>query len=160
MNVLRVRFVVLVSVRGRRTNQEEAWTMTMRWLAAAGVLLSGLVHLWLWFDGFRDIEWIGPLFLLNAVAGVVIAVLVVAWRSWVSAFLAAGFGASTLGAFLLSATVGLFGVQEVLIGTWQVVAGVAEIVAVVAGLAVLVSEWGGSAREPQDRLAPRGADLD
>lgn len=134
--------------------------MTMRWMAAAGVLLSGLVHLWLWFDGFRDIAWIGPLFMLNAVAGVLIAVLVVWWRSWFSAFLAAGFGASTLGAFLLSATVGLFGVQEVLVGTWQVVAGVAEIVAVLAGVAVMVQELrSSSARQSQDRFAARRADL-
>lgn len=134
--------------------------MTMRWMAAAGVLLSGLVHLWLWFDGFRDIDWIGPLFMLNAVAGVLIAVLVVWWRSWFSAFLAAGFGAATLGAFLLSTTVGLFGVQEVLFGRWQIVAGVAEIVAVVAGGLVLVRELRpASAGKSQDRVTARRANL-
>lgn len=134
--------------------------MTMRWMAAAGVLLSGLVHLWLWFDGFRDIDWIGPMFMLNAVAGVLIAVLVVWWRSWFSAFLAAGFGAATLGAFLLSTTVGLFGVQEVLFGKWQIVAGVAEIVAVVAGGLVLVRELRpASAGKSQDRVTARRANL-
>lgn len=134
--------------------------MTMRWMAAAGVLLSGLVHLWLWFDGFRDIDWIGPLFMLNAVAGVLIAVLVVWWRSWFSAFLAAGFGAATLGAFLLSTTVGLFGVQEILFGRWQIVAGVAEIVAVVAGGLVLVRELRpASAGKSQDRFTVRRANL-
>ena len=50
--------------------------------------------------------------MFNAVAGLVIAVLLLIWRHWVPGFLAAGFGASTLGAFILSATVGLFGVQE------------------------------------------------
>lgn len=134
--------------------------MTMRWMAAAGVLLSGLVHLWLWFDGFRDIDWIGPLFMLNAVAGVLIAVLVVWWRSWFSAFLAAGFGAATLGAFLLSTTVGLFGVQEILLGRWQIVAGVAEIVAIVAGGLVLVRELRPtSAGKSQDRFTARRANL-
>lgn len=134
--------------------------MTMRWMAAAGVLLSGLVHLWLWFDGFRDIDWIGPLFMVNAVAGVLIAVLVVLWRSWFSAFLAAGFGAATLGAFLLSTTVGLFGVQEIFLGRWQIVAGVAEIVAVVAGGLVLVRElWPASAGKPEDRFTARRANL-
>ena len=29
--------------------------MRMRMLAAAGVLVSGAVHLWLWFDGYRTI---------------------------------------------------------------------------------------------------------
>jgi hypothetical protein len=134
--------------------------MTMRWLAAAGVFVSAVVHLWLWFDGFRDIAWIGPLFLLNAVAGTAVAVLVVWWRSWLSALLAVGFGAATLAAFLLSATVGLLGVQEVFWGTSQVVAGVAEIVAVVAGVAVILQErTTGSSVETQHRFAARRPDL-
>jgi hypothetical protein len=136
--------------------------MTMRWTAAVAVLVAGLVHLWLWFDGFRAISVIGPLFMLNAVAGVVIAALVLLWRSWIPPLLAVGFGASTLAAFLVSATVGLFGVQEILLGTWQVVAGVAEIVAVVAGAAILLRERSGrrSARQPQDGFAVRRTDLD
>lgn len=134
----------------------------MRWMTAAGVLVAGAVHLWLWFDGFRDIAWIGPLFMLNAIAGVVIAVLVVWWRSWVPALLAVGFGASTLIAFLLSATVGLLGVHEIFWGTSQVVAAVAEIVSVVGGLVLLRRNWGGgrSALQAQHRVATRRTDLD
>lgn len=137
--------------------------MTMRWTAAVAVLVSGLVHLWLWwYDGFRDIPWIGPLFLLNFVAGAVIAVLLVVWRSWLPPLVAVGFGASTLGCFLLSATVGFLGVHEVLVGTWQVTAGIAEIVAVVAGVAILLREWSarGSTGEAQDRIALRRTHLD
>lgn len=137
--------------------------MTMRWTAAVAVLVSGLVHLWLWwYQGFRDIPWIGPLFLLNAVAGAGIALLLVLWRSWLPPLLAVGFGASTLGCFLLSATVGFLGLHEVLLGTWQITAGVAEIVAVVAGAAVLLSERSarGSGAQPQDRLAARRTNLD
>lgn len=137
--------------------------MATRWVAAAGVLVSGLAHLWLWwFEGFRTIPWIGPLFLLNAVAGVVIAALLVGWRSWVPAFLGAGFGLSTLAAFVMSATVGLLGLHEVLLGTPQIVCAIAEVVAIVAGLALLVREWprSRSAREPQDGFAARRPDLD
>ena len=114
--------------------------MVARILTALGVLVSGAAHLWLWYDGFRDISVIGPLFLLNAVAGAVIAVAVLAWRHWVPLLLAVGFGASTLGAFVVSATVGLFGINEVFWGFWQVVAGLAEILAVVAGCAALWRE--------------------
>jgi len=46
------------------------------------VLVSAAVHLYLWLDGFRDLSIIGPAFLLNAVGGAVIAVLLVTWRSW------------------------------------------------------------------------------
>ena len=79
---------------------------------AIAALVSGGVHLRLWFDGFRQLDVIGPAFLLNAVAGGVIAVLLLLWRSWVPLFLAVGLGASVLLAFTISTTpMGLFGVH-------------------------------------------------
>ena len=84
----------------------------MRMLAAAAVLVSAAVHLYLWFDVFRHTDVVGPAFMLNAVGGTVIAILLVTWRHWVPLVLAVGFGASTLGAFLIAVTVGLFGVHE------------------------------------------------
>lgn len=108
-------------------------TMAVRGLAAVVVLVSAAVHLYLWFDGMRDADVVGPAFLLNAVGGAGIAVLLVVWRHWVPAFLAVGFGLSTLAAFVISATVGLFGVEEDWTG-WAVWASaVSEVVAVVAG---------------------------
>lgn len=114
--------------------------MLLRTLTAVAVLVSGAVHLLLWFDGFRDIDVIGPLFLLNAVASVVIAGAVMLWRHWLPLLAAVGFGASTLGAFILSTTVGFFGVREMWQGTEVITAAVAEAVAVVAGVAALVVE--------------------
>jgi hypothetical protein len=128
----------------------------MRILAAAGVLVSAAVHLLLWFDGFREIDVIGPAFMLNAVAGVAIAVLLVLWRHWVPLLLAIGFGASTLGAFVISATVGLFGVHEVWTGTAVLTAAVSEVVAIVAGAVALLREYPvGSPGQPQHRFALR-----
>ena len=72
--------------------------------------VSAAVHLYLWFDGVRN-QSVGPMFLVNVVAGVVIAVMLVRWRHWLPAFLTLGFGAATLGAFIISATVGLLGVH-------------------------------------------------
>lgn len=130
--------------------------MRMRILAAAGVLVSAAVHLLLWFDGFRDIDVIGPAFMLNAVAGVAIAVLLVLWRHWVPLLLTIGFGASTLGAFVISATVGLFGVHEVWTGTAVLTAAVSEVVAIVAGAVALLREYPvGSPGQPQHRFALR-----
>lgn len=112
----------------------------MRLLAAAAVLVSAAVHLYLWFDGMRSVDVVGPAFLLNAVAGAVIALLLLVWRHWVPPLLALGFGLSTLAAFVTAATVGLFGVQEGWTG-WAVwTAAVAEIVAIVAGAAILLRE--------------------
>jgi hypothetical protein len=112
--------------------------MLMRTVTALAVLVSAAVHLRLWFDGFRDLHVIGPAFMLNAVAGLVIAVLLLVWRHWVPAFLAVGFGASTLGAFVISATVGLFGVHEVWSGGWVLTAAAAEVLAVIVGGIVLL----------------------
>lgn len=114
--------------------------MTVRMVAAAAVLVSAAVHLYLWLDGYREVDVIGPAFLLNAVGGAVIAVLLVAWRHWVPPLLALGFGLSTLGAFVVSATVGLFGVHERWVG-WPVwTAAVSEAVAIVAGALLLARD--------------------
>jgi hypothetical protein len=114
--------------------------MTMRMLAAAAVLVSAVVHLYLWFDGMRDADVVGPAFMLNAIGGAVIAVLLVTWRHWIPPFLALGFGVSTLTGFLIAATVGLFGVQESWTG-WAVwTAAAAEVVAIVTGALLLLRD--------------------
>jgi hypothetical protein len=114
--------------------------MGMRMVAAAAVLVSAAVHLYLWLDGARTDDFLGPAFMLNAVSGVAIAALLLAWRHWVPAFLAVGFGLSTLGAFVLAATVGLFGVTESWTG-WAVwTAAASELVAIAAGGALLLEQ--------------------
>ena len=125
-------------------------------IVAAAVLVSGAVHLELWADGFRDISVIGPLFLLNAVAAIVIAGAVLRWRSWPPLLVAVGFGASTLAAFVTSATVGLFGVHEVWNGGGYVfTANISELVALVAGSWALYAE--GWAVKARDRVPHRQA---
>jgi hypothetical protein len=117
-----------------------------RGLAAAGVLLSAVVHLDLWdVQGFRDIPKIGPLFLLDVIAGLVIGVGVLIWRHWLALLLAAGFGAVTVIAFWISVVHGLFGLKEVAHGSSQALAEVAEYVAAAAGLAGAWLLW------PSDR---------
>ena len=114
--------------------------MSARLVAAAAVLVSAIVHLWLWIDGFRDVNIVGPAFVLNAVAGVCIAVLLLAWRHWIPLLLGVGFGAATLAAFIISTTVGLFGYHEHWVGVYVWVAFVAEIVAIVAGVGAAARE--------------------
>lgn len=104
---------------------------TLRGVAATAVLLSAVVHLELWVDGMRDVAVVGPGFLLNAVGGVGIGLALLLWRHWLPLLAAAGFGAATLGAYLMSMTVGFFGVREQVWTAAAVLAAVAEVVAVV-----------------------------
>jgi fluoride ion exporter CrcB/FEX len=97
--------------------------------------VSAYVHLREWLDGFRDVHVIGPLFVVNVVAGLVIAVLLVTWRHWLAPFLALGFGASTLGGFTIATTsAGLFGDHEKWQGPYVWLAAASEVVSILAGL--------------------------
>jgi hypothetical protein len=111
---------------------------TSRGLAAAGVFLAAVVHLDLWVQGFRSITTIGPLFMLDFVAGMIIGVGVLVWRHWLPPLLAAGFGAATVIAFWISVVHGLFGVKETTSGSSEILAEIAEYSAVAFGLAAVV----------------------
>jgi plastocyanin len=92
-----------------------AAAVTLRYLAAVLLLVAGLVHLKLYFDGYRDFpdENLGRSFLLSTVAFVVVAIAVAVRRDvWVRI---AGIvvSAATLVAFAISRTDrGIFGLTE------------------------------------------------
>lgn len=135
--------------------------MLMRQLAAAGALVSGAVHLKLWFDGTRHFDVVGPAFMVNAIAGLVIAVLLLTWRHWVPLFLAVGFGLSTIAAFVISATVGLFDVNASWSGTYTWAAFISEVVIIVTALLAARAEgWDRLLRERQHRVSVGGQHLD
>jgi hypothetical protein len=87
-------------------------------LRIVGALLlaaMGWIHLDLWLDGYKNIDVIGPAFLLNTIGGFGLAALLLVtprrFLPWVAA-LGALFCVGTLGALILSTTVGLFGFVE------------------------------------------------
>jgi hypothetical protein len=87
------------------------------------------------------------LFLVNVVAGVVLAVLIIRWKHWIPAFLTLGFGASTLGAFIIASTVGLMGIHTTWEGFYVWAAAASEVVCIVVGGLLLLGELG-SIRQP------------
>jgi hypothetical protein len=115
---------------------------TLTLLAGAALAAaSGAIHLHLWADGYRTIPTIGPLFLFQGVAGVVLAVALAASRRLLAALATAGFMVSTIGGFLLSVYVGLFGFSDTLAAPWAGVSLAVEIAGVVvlaAGSALLL----------------------
>lgn len=132
--------------RAGNTGVMPAGVAVFRALTAAAVLLSAVLHLELWLEGYRDLEFIGPAFMLNAVAGLIIAILVLAWRSWWPLLAAGAFGAATLGAFIMSATVGLFDIQQQVMETPQILSVVAESAAIVCALVAGVLDRGDGRR--------------
>jgi hypothetical protein len=128
--------------------------MRMRLIAAVAVLVSGGVHLKLWLDGMRDLHVVGPAFMVNVVAAVVIAGLLVGWDHWLPLLLAAGFGVSTLTAFVISATVGLYGLHEQWTGAYVWAAAVAEVVAVVASVLAARSQGYLALGKGSDHVVP------
>jgi MYXO-CTERM domain-containing protein len=98
---------------GRRPATGLLWAL--RVLGALLLAAMGWIHLDLWLDGYRTIDWIGPAFLLNAIAGFGLAVLLLVTPRpllmWVAA-LGALTALGTLGGLLLATTVGLFGFVE------------------------------------------------
>lgn len=128
-----------------------------RALTAASVLLSAVVHLELWALGMKDVDIIGPAFLLNAVGGLAIALAVLLWRHRLPLLGAIGFGAATLAAFVMSMTVGLFGVREQVWGVSQVLSAVSEVAAIVFSLVALVAERQRSAPASAGRAAAQAS---
>src|SRR5271154_3087997 len=101
------------------------------WLGIVGAALlvaSGAIHLDLYLTGYRTIPTIGPLFLLQVIAAFVLAAAILVTGNWLAAAAGAGFAVSTLGGYLLSLWVGLFGFTEVRI-TAGIVAGIIDVAA-------------------------------
>jgi plastocyanin len=85
----------------------------LRIAAAIALVIGGLVHLQLYFEGYRSIDKIGPSFLLNAIASAVVAAVLVARKEWVVRLAGVGVAAGTIGAFILSRQgKGLFDFRE------------------------------------------------
>jgi hypothetical protein len=107
---------------------------SLRVLAAALILIQGVTHVLRWLDGYRDVEVIGPLFLVNAAIAVVVAGLLLVRGGFASALAGMVLSFSTLSAFAYSRQATLFGFSE---ARWDSIAFVAVVAEVVALLILL-----------------------
>jgi predicted lipoprotein with Yx(FWY)xxD motif len=126
---------------GRPTS---AWPSIILRVVGSGLLIAtGAIHLDLYLTGYRTIPTIGWLFLLQVIAafGLGLAVLAIPRRlvlpGRLTAAAGAGFALATLGGYLLSVWIGLFGFKEVRTGA-GIAAGLVEVAAfvVLAALAL------------------------
>jgi hypothetical protein len=89
------------------------WTvLVLTAIGAAFLVWSAVIHLELWADGYKDISVIGPLFLVQGIASIVLALAIVALRWLVLIAAGAVAGVATAVGLLLTASVGLFGYVE------------------------------------------------
>ena len=102
-------------------------------LGGALLIWSASIHFHLWSetDGYRTIPTIGPLFLLQSIAGLVIGIGIVAVRRLWAAVIGIGFALSTIAGFLLSVAVGLFGFKDSWLAPFAKEAFTVELLAVV-----------------------------
>ena len=142
------------------------WLQIVLRVAGSGLLIAtAAIHLDLYLTGYRTIPTIGWLFLLQVIAAFALglAVLVVPGRlvipSRLAAAAGAGFALATLGGYLLTVWIGLFGFKEVRT-TAGIAAGVVEVAAflVLAALVLAPVPRAGAARAPAGagQAAPEG----
>jgi predicted lipoprotein with Yx(FWY)xxD motif len=132
------------AVTGRAEPSGRDWRAVILRVAGGGLLLAtGAIHLDLYLTGYRAIPTIGWLFLLQVIAAFALglAVLAIPGRLVIAGRLAAaagaGFALATLGGYLLTVWIGLFGFKEIRT-TAGIIAGVVEVAAfaVLAALAL------------------------
>ena len=120
----------------------------------------GYVHLHLWQEGYRQIPVNGPLFLLDAVAGFGLAGVLLAWPRPLAGLLAAGYTAATLGALIISLSVGLFGFRESISASFVTESLTIESITALGLISwtILVATPRSPTRRPRPTAQPRPSD--
>ncbi len=111
-------------------------------VAGAGLLMaSAIIHLHLWAGGYRNISTIGPLFFVQGVFGIMLALAIAIIRRISVAMLGALYAAGTIAALYAAVHIGLFGYRTTMNADWATTSVIIELIAVVllaagGGLAV------------------------
>src|SRR5215469_15135087 len=100
-----------VAAASRRSNGRLA--LALRVVGAGLLVATASIHLDLYLTGYNTIPTIRWLFLFQVIAAFALAAAVAATGSRLAAAAGAGFAIATLGGYLLSLWVGLFGFREI-----------------------------------------------
>ena len=111
-------------------------TVVMRIISAALLAEVGYIHWHLWQEGYRLIHISGPLFLVDGIAGYVLAAAIIVWAAPLTGFLAAGFNVVTIAGLVISLAVGLFGFHESIHAAYVVESLIVESLA-----AIMLGAW-------------------
>lgn len=127
------------------TGRGQGLSRTLRVLSAIVLFAIAGIHLFLVFDGVGGI--LGVLFILNAIAGVVLAIGMLALHGWlikVATVLSLLFIVATLASLLLALTVSLFGIRE----TWTFTLVPETVVVESIGIVILAVASAAALRAP------------
>jgi hypothetical protein len=106
-------------------------------VAGAGLVAStAAIHLHLWLAGYRHVPRLGPLFLAQAITGLVLAPMLALGRHCVFVLGAAVYLAASAVGLILSATVGFLGIHDGLGVPWATPSLAVEL----AGFIVLTAD--------------------
>lgn len=129
------------------TERTQHGLWALRILSAVLLLAAGGIHLYLVFNGVGGV--LGVMFTLNAIAGLVLAIAMVALRGrllQLATVLSLLFLIASLGALLLALTVGLFGITS----TWDFMLVPETVIVESIGVVVLAATTVAVFRAPRD----------
>jgi predicted lipoprotein with Yx(FWY)xxD motif len=132
----------LSAMRAAAEDKRRELSLSWQWLVlrviGAGLLVAtAAIHLDLYLTGYRTIPTIGWLFLLQVISAFGLGAIVLVSDNRLASAAGAGFALATLGGYLLSLRIGLFGFREVRTAA-GVVAAVIEVVTFSALAAVVL----------------------
>jgi hypothetical protein len=100
----------VTATRDRADGTDERIALWALFITDAALLItSGIIHLRLWDIAYRNITTLGPLFLVQAISALVLAVAIVVTRHLLAVAAGLALAAGTIIGFILVRTVGLFG---------------------------------------------------
>jgi hypothetical protein len=115
---------------GSAPGRAAIWTLAV--IDGGLLVASGLIHLHLWDIAYRNVATLGPLFLVQAIAALVLAVAIVATRHILAVAAALALVAGTIAGFFLARNVGLFGFKLTFTSGLATTVLVIEVIAVIA----------------------------
>jgi predicted lipoprotein with Yx(FWY)xxD motif len=147
-------------MRASAEDKRQEQSLSLPWVVlrviGAGLLVAtAAIHLDLYLTGYRTIPTIGWLFLLQVISAFGLGAIVLGSDNRLASAAGAGFALATLGGYLLSLRISLFGFREVRT-TAGIVAGVIEVATFAALAAVVLSP---RARHQPAALAIHGDNL-
>ena len=140
------------STNRREPASDRKW-LALRVVGAGLLFATGAIHLDLYLTGYRTIPTIGWLFLLQVITAFGFGVVILVSRSRLAAAAGAVFALATLGGYLVSLRVSLFGFREVRT-TAGIVAGLIEVATFAVLVAFALRPF--PEREPSEQAAHEG----